>query len=150
MAPLEKKEKTFLDVGKFYTISRDGSDSQSKDDKRVEVKAEIDDTVDTIIARISSRKLPPMERNFKFFGKRSLCGEGMTPHVIRVEKIVNKNDCERFFGKPLARRKYRFSDCRDLKVCSWILKIWPLIYTKTSLQQKLLLEFTMAIVAETQ
>ena len=149
MAPLEKKEKTFLDVGKFCIVSGDGRDSQSKEDVRMEVKAKIEDTVDAITARISCKKLPSVERNFEFFVERGLSGEGMTPHIIRIEKLANENDCERLFKKPLARRKYLFLDCRDLKDCPQILKIWPLIYSKALVLQKLLLEFTMAVVAET-
>jgi hypothetical protein len=58
-----------------------------------------------------------------------------------VEKLVQDEECERLFGKALARKKFQFSDCKDPKVRVRILKTVP---TKMSL------EFTMAVVAETQ
>ena len=102
----------------------------------MEVKIKIKNTMEAIFARISKMKLLPIERNFEFFVKRSLCGEGTTRYVICIEKLVNKDDCEHLFGKPLIRQKYCFLDCRDLKVCSRILKVWSLIDLKTLFHRK--------------
>jgi hypothetical protein len=150
MARLAKKETVFREEGKFYTNSGDASDSQSDDETKVIGKAEAEETVESLTARISRRKLPPTAQSFEFFVERGLCGEGTTPHVIRVEKLVQDEECERLFGKALARKKFHFGDCKDPKVRARILNIWPLIYSKNTVPTKMSLEFTIAVVAETQ
>jgi hypothetical protein len=120
------------------------------DETKVGGKAEAEETMESLTARISQRKLPSTTQSFEFFVECGLCGEGTTPHAIQVEKLVHDEECERLFGKALARKKIRFSDCKDPKVRARILKIWPLIYSKNTVPTKMSLEFTMAVVVETQ
>jgi hypothetical protein len=150
MARLAKKETVFRKVGKFYTDSGDAFDSQSDDETKVGGKAKVEETVESLTVRISRRKLPPTTQSFDFFVERGLCGEGTIPHVIRVEKLVQDEECERLFGKALARKKFHFSDCKDPKVRARILKIWLFIYFENTVPTKMSLEFTMAVVAKTQ
>ena len=104
MARLANKETVFCEVGKFYNESIDGSDSQSDEDTMVGGKADAEETVESLTARIGQRKLPPPVHSLEFFVERGLCGEGRTPHAIRVEKLVHDEECERLFGKALARK----------------------------------------------
>ena len=109
-------------------------------------KAKAKEIVESLMVQISWRKLPPTVRSFEFFVERGLCGEGTTPHIIWVEKLVQDEECERLFSKALAPKKFHFSDCKDPKVKARILKIWLLIYSKNTVPTKMSLKFTMAVV----
>ena len=58
MARLANKETVFCKVGKFYTESSDTNDSYSDDETKVGGKVEAEETIESLTAQISRRKLP--------------------------------------------------------------------------------------------
>jgi hypothetical protein len=85
------------------------------------------------------------------FVKQGFCGHGAKPDQVQVSKQVKVEECEQIFGPVVgARKKFRYTECKDQRLCAKIEKLWPLLNSKMEMPSNALLpiEFLMGVVAE--